>query len=107
MTTRVVHVRHAKFDRYIGRAFAEFASSDYGNPFHLNPYASREDVILEFVVYWYAPEQKWLRDLAVLELTGTTLGCWCKPKLCHGDIIAGYLDWKNQRPQLSWEQEWS
>jgi len=22
------------------------------------------------------------------------LGCWCKPKQCHGDVIKSYLDWR-------------
>ena len=22
-----------------------------------------------------------------------TLGCWCKPKRCHGDIVKGCLEW--------------
>jgi hypothetical protein len=26
-----------------------------------------------------------LNDL--VELKGKTLGCWCKPKTCHGDIL--------------------
>lgn len=28
---------------------------------------------------------------AVKELRGETLGCWCKPKACHGDVICDYL----------------
>ena len=28
---------------------------------------------------------------AVEELRGETLGCWCKPKACHGDVILTYL----------------
>jgi hypothetical protein len=28
---------------------------------------------------------------AVEELRGGTLGCWCKPKACHGDVIVEYL----------------
>lgn len=23
-----------------------------------------------------------------LELRGKTLGCWCKPDACHGDVLA-------------------
>jgi len=28
---------------------------------------------------------------AVHDLTGEKLGCWCKPKPCHGDVILEYL----------------
>lgn len=33
------------------------------------------------------------------ELKGETLGCWCKPKQCHGDVILEYL-----REQMSIEK---
>jgi hypothetical protein len=26
------------------------------------------------------------------ELKGKTLGCFCKPEACHGDVIAEYLN---------------
>lgn len=29
---------------------------------------------------------------AVLDLEGKTLGCWCKPKICHVDIIVFYIE---------------
>ncbi|MCP4544938.1 MAG: DUF4326 domain-containing protein [bacterium] len=29
---------------------------------------------------------------AVLALRGKRLGCYCKPKNCHGDVIKAYLD---------------
>jgi len=28
----------------------------------------------------------------VLALRGKTLGCFCKPRACHGDVIANYLE---------------
>jgi len=27
-----------------------------------------------------------------LELKGKTLGCWCKPYQCHGDVLAELAD---------------
>ena len=27
-----------------------------------------------------------------LELKGKTLGCWCKPYPCHGDVLAELAD---------------
>lgn len=35
---------------------------------------------------------------AVEELEGETLGCHCKPKSCHGDVIKNYLE--NNRTSL-------
>jgi hypothetical protein len=29
----------------------------------------------------------------LLELDGKRLGCFCKPKLCHGDIIVAAVNW--------------
>jgi hypothetical protein len=31
-------------------------------------------------------------------LRGKTLGCFCKPHPCHGDIIAAYLDSLEDEP---------
>lgn len=28
----------------------------------------------------------------IIELKGKTLGCFCKPFPCHGDVIKEYLD---------------
>lgn len=33
---------------------------------------------------------------AVLALKGQTLGCFCKPEACHGDVIAEFLDGPGQ-----------
>ena len=32
-------------------------------------------------------------DVYKRQLQGKTLGCFCKPDPCHGDIIKEYLDW--------------
>lgn len=37
-----------------------------------------------------AANPKMLAELE--ELRGKTLGCWCKPEACHGDIILELLD---------------
>jgi hypothetical protein len=83
--TKVVHCKREKFDVYIGRP------SKWGNPFTFKP-----GTIAEFVVPYdeVLPRyEEWLRKQPHLmaslhELRGKTLGCWCKPKACHGDILA-------------------
>jgi hypothetical protein len=89
MTTRVVHCKREKFDVYIGRP------SRWGNP-----YTFKKGTIAEFVV----PKDEvipryeaWLKQQPELmaslhELKGKTLGCWCKPAACHGDILARLAD---------------
>jgi len=37
---------------------------------------------------FYNPEL--LKELE--KLRGKILGCWCKPKACHGDVIIELLD---------------
>lgn len=81
--TTVVHCKKAKFDVYIGRP------SKWGNPFKLRAGESRESCLDRY--------RKWLMDQpgllsALGELKGKILGCWCKPKSCHGDILAELAD---------------
>lgn len=83
------------FTLYCGRDWAGLKCSEFHNPFHVGKDGDREEVLLKFAEYWYAPEQKWLRLFALLVISDDEiLGCWCKPKECHCDIIAGYVHWK-------------
>jgi len=86
---RVVHCQREPYDVYIGRP------SKWGNPFRIVvPRRTRERAIQEY--------RDWLegdQDLIMLhgnpptfeeiidELRGKTLGCWCAPKPCHGDVL--------------------
>jgi len=75
----VVHCRRNYYDVYIGRP------SKWGNPFIVGRDGTREQVIARY--------EQWLGEqphlLAALhELTGKVLGCWCTPRLCHGDVLA-------------------
>ena len=84
----VVKIREVPNARYIGRP------SPFGNPFAILDHG-REIAIRMFIIYWYAPEQKWLRQLALDTIPqDAKLGCFCFPKSCHGDIIAGYINWR-------------
>lgn len=94
-TTTVECVGKGNFDVYIGRKIPRrFEESPFHNPFKIGYDGERKEVLLAFLEYWYAPEQKALRDIAVKELSGKILGCWCSPFSCHGDFIAGYVNWK-------------
>lgn len=109
--TKVVNLYKEKYDVYIGRR-NRFVDPNYGtgngpsdkpgldgyfgNPFSLKPKASqaeREECLRLYTEYFRQrlvedPEFKQKID----ELKGKTLGCFCKPKLCHGDVIAEYLN---------------
>jgi hypothetical protein len=36
-----------------------------------------------------------MQKRAVAELSGKTLGCYCKPKACHGDVLAAFVNSAN------------
>jgi hypothetical protein len=88
-TPEVVHCRKSKYDVYIGRP------SKWGNPFsHINDgktmakfiVGSRSEAIERYREWIIEGEGKLLlNDLN--ELKGKKLGCWCKPKSCHGDVL--------------------
>ena len=89
MTTRIVNIYKEPYDVYIGRAGKD-KDGTFGNPFNSD---DREKDIQLFKEYFH----KKIKDdhtfrIKVLGLQGKRLGCFCKPKLCHGDIIAEYLD---------------
>lgn len=76
---KVVHCKKAPYDVYCGRP------SKYGNPYMIGIDGTREEVIEKY--------EKWLRTQPDLiedmknNLKGKVLGCWCKPKPCHCDVI--------------------
>ena len=95
---RVVKVNRQQnnFTRYMGRTWAGLSESPYHNPFHVGRDGSREEVLLKFILYWYAEPQRELRQRAVREIgPDDVLGCWCHPLTCHCDIIAGYVAWRD------------
>ncbi len=82
--TGVVHCKQEPYDVYIGRP------GNWGNPFHLESEADRQDVIERFSQW--GENQPWLRYAAQTELKGKTLGCWCSPKACHGQVLADWAE---------------
>lgn len=88
--SKVVHIKKEGYDVYIGRP------SKWGNPFthikngsNLAKYqvATREEAVEAYRKWITEGEGKHLlNDLH--ELKDKTLGCWCAPKACHGDVLA-------------------
>jgi hypothetical protein len=76
--TKVVHCKKEKYDIYIGRP------SKWGNPFSIGKDGNRKEVIEKYEKY-IRTKKSILKDLYKLE--GKVLGCWCKPKACHGDVL--------------------
>ena len=78
METKVVHCKREKYDVYIGRP------GPWGNPFEIGKDGTREEVIQKFRD-WILSEPLLMQELVTLK--GKTLGCWCSPKPCHGDVL--------------------
>ena len=83
----VVHFRKKSYDVYIGRP------SKWGNPYSHKPgtlakfrVATRAEAVAAYRTWITKGAGKHLlNDLR--ELSGKTLGCWCKPEACHGDVL--------------------
>jgi Domain of unknown function (DUF4326) len=78
--TRVVHVKRAPYDVYVGRP------SPFGNPLVIGRDGDRGTVIRTYRAWLLA--QPALVERARRELAGKVLGCWCAPSPCHGDVPA-------------------
>ena len=80
--TCVVNVHYEECDVLIARP------SKWGNPFQIGRDGDREQVIRKYEVHIRRRP-----DLlaALPELAGKRLGCHCKPKACHGDVLVKLL----------------
>lgn len=92
--TKVVNLKHEDYDVYIGRG------SKWGCPFTVikdrptlakEIVATKEEALAKYREYVLnSPE---LMD-SLDELDGKTLGCFCKPELCHGDVLCELVGMK-------------
>jgi hypothetical protein len=77
---RVVHCKRAAYDVYIGRP------SVWGNPYVIGRDGDRATVIRKYRDMIQGRPALLAR--AKRELAGKTLGCYCAPQACHGDVLA-------------------
>jgi hypothetical protein len=80
---KVVNVKNEEFDVYIGRG------TKWGNKFIEGVDGTREEVI-QLYKEWFL-DSPWLHGDTIRELQGKVLGCHCKPKPCHGDILVDFV----------------
>lgn len=98
--TKIVHCKKDSYDVMIDR------TTKWGNPIKLTRILNHKDIDIlkasharlgqlinrdECLVLYehYLRNSKLVNDIE--ELRGKTLGCWCKPKKCHGDVILKIL----------------
>lgn len=101
--TSVVNLYKEQYDVYIGRS-GKGRDGYFGNPIRVDEvcdvcgdvHHSSGETLHCFEAYF---NDRIMNDdafkLRVIELRGKRLGCFCKPKKCHGDIIVRYLDTEN------------
>ena len=86
----VVHCKKEKYDVYIGRP------SKWGNP-----YSHKQGTLAEFRVNSVEEAVEKYKEylqsndellISLHELKGKVLGCWCKPGLCHGDVLVDVVN---------------
>ena len=52
----------------------------------------REEVIRKFAYDFQRDLFPNKKKSEVFKLAGKRLGCFCKPELCHGDVLADFLN---------------
>lgn len=95
-TTRVVNIKKETEYKgikstpsyeYIGRG------SYWGNPHSMFEEGDdREEVIRKYKYDFDFEKFPHIDKKEVFKLAGKTLGCFCKPATCHGDVLADYLN---------------
>lgn len=87
LETTVVNVYTTAFDVRIDR------TTPFGNPFILGKDGDRTTVLAKYRAYFLkrVNDEPFFRR-QVLALRGKKLGCVCSPKLCHGMVIAEWLE---------------
>ncbi len=85
---KVVNLKKEKYTVYIGRG------SIFGNPYKIGKNGTREEVIKKYEKYLRTvlfgakkPGKATLLKAIFYLPEDAVLGCFCKPKPCHGDII--------------------
>ena len=92
MLANVINCKSADCDVYIGRP------SKWGNPFKIGRDGTRKEVIEKYREWILgtrnAPNNEIAPTLIEIQqsLAGQVLGCWCKPKACHGDVLKQFAD---------------
>ena len=110
MKTQVINLKHARpGDVYIGRA-GKGRPGPWGNPFRLqNPKDdTQRQAVLDRYRRWLTAEVESgrLPLTRLAALAGKRLSCFCKPKDCHGDVLAQAAEWAAGGPDKAAKAAW-
>ncbi len=83
MVTKVVNCKKEPYDVLIDRR------TIYGNPFIIGRDGTREEVVEKYRK-WVPTQEKIMNSL--YKLYNKRLGCHCKPKACHGDVLVELIN---------------
>lgn len=90
--TSVINIKSGQpYDVYIGRRNGRYKlpASIWGNPFKVGRDGTGEEVLEKYRNHVLnSPEL--MHNL--YKLRGKTMGCWCKPGPCHGDVLMEILE---------------
>lgn len=99
LPTSVINIKDAPSDWqtdpqyvYIGRK-GKGLSGRFGNPFKLDNEKDRLLVLSRYKNMFYRllnMNEQFFEE--VMDLNGKTLVCFCKPRDCHGDVIAEFVN---------------
>ena len=86
----VVNLRSSKYTVYIGRA-GHGQDGRFGNPFRVGKDGAQGECVKLFRDWLYGESREAyeMRCRIITEIPyDAVLGCFCKPRACHGDVIA-------------------
>jgi len=91
----VVHCKRESYDVYIGRP------GPWGNPFRLRAEDERGATLDRYRAWlWEGIVNGDITLQSLAALHGKTLGCWCAPRPCHGDVLSAAAAWAHDALRL-------
>ena len=87
---RVSNIKKGEaFTVYCGREnkWVNLPQSFWANPFIMKKESQRKLVVCKYIKHLLRTDRKILQEELAKLKDEDVLGCWCKPKLCHCDVI--------------------
>ena len=100
---KVGHVSHPLIRNWPGYHYVKVdRSTPLGNPFHIGPDGTREEVIKKYAEWLPGAYKKGslgvraaidnLVERTMYHPEEVVLLCWCHPRACHADVIKSFVE---------------